>query len=253
MSTQYQSGKDVPTEVLAARLNELADVVARKRDRIGDEFTMRIPAECDRDADLVMSEAARRLSATPAVQGEPVAHTFYVLHDSTEGQKYIKKDIDDGCLTIFETEEDAQRAKRRHSGTDYKRVDYYTAPQPAEQQPDPTDAQILAITTAYEQGVGKGHDAHHQGEEIQNPYGTSFGCDKAWQMGYEEGKEQAAKPRPAPDVAGLVEALELLVILRGIIGGALWSLDDEDKDLAVRTDAAIAALAAYRKQGDGEE
>ena len=66
MSTLYQSSKDVPTEVLAARLNELADVVARKRDRIGDEFTMRIPAECDRDADLVMSEAAVRLEALQA-------------------------------------------------------------------------------------------------------------------------------------------------------------------------------------------
>lgn len=63
MSTTYKSSRDVPTEVLAARLNELADVVAKKHYRIGDEFTMRIPAECDRDADLVMSEAARRMQA----------------------------------------------------------------------------------------------------------------------------------------------------------------------------------------------
>lgn len=80
MSTQYQSGKDVPTEVLAARLNELAHVVAQNRDRIGDEFTMRIPAECDRDADLVMSEAARRLSAAPDVQGEPVEIDYPDFH-----------------------------------------------------------------------------------------------------------------------------------------------------------------------------
>lgn len=63
MSTQYQSSKDVPTEVLAARLNDLAHVVAQRRDCIGAEFTMRIPAECDRDADLVMAEAARRMQA----------------------------------------------------------------------------------------------------------------------------------------------------------------------------------------------
>ena len=61
MSTQYKRPEDVPTEVLADRLDELADVICKKRDRIDAEFTMRIPAECDRDADIVLSEAARRL------------------------------------------------------------------------------------------------------------------------------------------------------------------------------------------------
>ena len=62
MSTKYKHGDTVPTKVLSARLNELADVVARKRDRIGAEFTLRIPAELDRDADCVLSEAANRLN-----------------------------------------------------------------------------------------------------------------------------------------------------------------------------------------------
>lgn len=61
MSTQYQSSRDVPSAVLAKRLDELAEVVSNRRDRIGAEFTIRIPAECDRDADLVMAEAASRL------------------------------------------------------------------------------------------------------------------------------------------------------------------------------------------------
>lgn len=61
-----------------------------------------------------------------------------------------------------------------------------------------------------------------------------------------------------PDVTQLVEALDmtelrkLLLILRGNIGGAMWTLDDEEEELAVRTEKAIdaiAALAAYRKQG----
>lgn len=50
---------------------------------------------------------------------------------------------------------------------------------------------VLAITTAYEQGVGKGHYAAEHGKEISNPYAPEWGCDIAWAMGYEEGKEQA--------------------------------------------------------------
>lgn len=65
------------------------------------------------------------------------------------------------------------------------------------------DHQILAITTAYEQGVGKGRQAYSSGKEIANPYITGYRCDLAWQYGYKEGKEQAeriakAAPKPAP-------------------------------------------------------
>lgn len=65
MSTKYKHRDRVPTEVLAARLDELADVVAARMK--GDpapmyrEFTCRIPAELDRDPDLVLSTAAKRL------------------------------------------------------------------------------------------------------------------------------------------------------------------------------------------------
>ena len=55
------------------------------------------------------------------------------------------------------------------------------------------DHQILAITTAYEQGVGKGHQAYKSGKEIANPYDSAYGCDLAWQYGYGEGKEQAQR------------------------------------------------------------
>lgn len=61
------------------------------------------------------------------------------------------------------------------------------------------DHQILAITTAYEQGVGKGHQAYNSGKEIANPYSPAYRCDLAWQYGYKEGKEQAA-PKTAPGV-----------------------------------------------------
>jgi hypothetical protein len=65
MSTKYQHSTEVPTEVLAKRLDELSDAVVARMNRdnatFEREFTCRIPAELDRDADLVLSEAASRL------------------------------------------------------------------------------------------------------------------------------------------------------------------------------------------------
>ena len=61
MSRNYNTSKAVPTDVLAERLAELATAVTKGRDSVAREFCMRIPAEVDRDADLVMSEASARL------------------------------------------------------------------------------------------------------------------------------------------------------------------------------------------------
>ena len=49
---------------------------------------------------------------------------------------------------------------------------------------EPSDYQIRAITTAYEQGVGKGHQAYISGKETANPYDSTYRCDLAWQYGY---------------------------------------------------------------------
>ncbi len=73
--------------------------------------------------------------------------------------------------------------------------------QPAE--PVISEAQVLAITTAYEQGVGKGHQSHDRKEAITNPYGDEWGCHSAWQMGYDEGREQAERKAAAPQVAAV--------------------------------------------------
>lgn len=59
VSRKYKTGKEVPTDVLCDRLVELANAVTK--DTTNREFTMRVPAEHDRDADLVLAEAARRL------------------------------------------------------------------------------------------------------------------------------------------------------------------------------------------------
>jgi hypothetical protein len=61
MSAKYKHGERVPSEELCKRLDELAHAVTQGRDAILSEFTMRVPAEVDRDADLVISEAARRI------------------------------------------------------------------------------------------------------------------------------------------------------------------------------------------------
>jgi len=58
MSTKYEEPRLVPTSVLIEPLKELADAIAKGN---RDELTMRIPAEVDRDADIVLMEAAKRL------------------------------------------------------------------------------------------------------------------------------------------------------------------------------------------------
>ena len=62
MSQKYKEFNEVPTDVLASRLAELSDVVSHKRESLDRETTMRVPAELDRDADLVLSNAALRLT-----------------------------------------------------------------------------------------------------------------------------------------------------------------------------------------------
>ena len=49
---------------------------------------------------------------------------------------------------------------------------------------------VLMITVAYEQGVGKGHQAFLRKRKIDNPY-VEGDCFDAWQYGYREGTKQA--------------------------------------------------------------
>ena len=63
MSTIYKKAADVPTSILINRLEALSDAVTQGPEAIKREFAMRIPVELDRDADVVLSEAARRLRA----------------------------------------------------------------------------------------------------------------------------------------------------------------------------------------------
>jgi lipid II:glycine glycyltransferase (peptidoglycan interpeptide bridge formation enzyme) len=62
MSTEYRTSRAVPTKILCDRLEELSCAIANGKRSIEREFTMRVPAEVDRDPDLVLSEAARRIA-----------------------------------------------------------------------------------------------------------------------------------------------------------------------------------------------
>lgn len=55
MSEQVPEGSH---ERLVGRLRQLADAVTQGRDAVAREFTMHVPAEPERDADLVLSKAA---------------------------------------------------------------------------------------------------------------------------------------------------------------------------------------------------
>ena len=61
MSTKYKVSSDIPSSVLCERLEVLAESVTKGRESILREFYMRVPAELDNDADLVISEAAQRI------------------------------------------------------------------------------------------------------------------------------------------------------------------------------------------------
>ena len=61
MSNRYKNESEVPTEAICDRLEELSDAVTKGRDAVSRELCMRIPAEVDRDADLVLSTASKRL------------------------------------------------------------------------------------------------------------------------------------------------------------------------------------------------
>jgi len=74
MSTTYQKSKEVPTKVLLDRVEELILAITgdRTENSFRNEFTMRIPAEVDRDADLVLQEVADRLEKAEADLAEAI-------------------------------------------------------------------------------------------------------------------------------------------------------------------------------------
>ena len=63
MSRKYKHEDKVPSEALCTRLDQLSTAVTKGRESILREFVMRIPAEMDHDADIVLSLASQRIAA----------------------------------------------------------------------------------------------------------------------------------------------------------------------------------------------
>lgn len=61
MSMKYKIEDEVPSDILCNRLDELSIAVTKGRRSVLRNFDMRVPAECDRDADLVLKAAAKRI------------------------------------------------------------------------------------------------------------------------------------------------------------------------------------------------
>lgn len=62
MSTKYKISDDVPSAIICKRLEALSDAVTKGQKGIAREFYMSIPAQCDHDADLILSAASKRIN-----------------------------------------------------------------------------------------------------------------------------------------------------------------------------------------------
>lgn len=98
MSNKYKHGDVVPLDVICNRLDELAVAVTKGEKGLSREFCMRIPAELDHDADLVISEASIRLKALKAENeqtkfdwAEEVAHKNEAISGHLDSVSYWKK------------------------------------------------------------------------------------------------------------------------------------------------------------------
>jgi hypothetical protein len=65
---------------IVTRLRELSDAVTKGPETVAREFTMRVPAEPDRDADLVLSHAAAELERMRRV-------AWGVVHNAQNGRR----------------------------------------------------------------------------------------------------------------------------------------------------------------------
>lgn len=115
--------RDMPSEQTVTKWADRIDAALSQQAEPTDTFTAAdmatAAAQGFRDGQAAVEQAAAQ-DEQPAV--------FWVLFDATGPERFIKKDVSDGTLAFFDSEDEAQRAKRRHPGTDYKRVEYYRAP-----------------------------------------------------------------------------------------------------------------------------
>lgn len=108
-----EQGFDV--ERLADRLDELAKVATQGPEAVRRNFTMRVPAEPYRDADLVMSAAASLLRNRPAANHRSILDLeadFRAWYKNKYGEPYF------GAIPIIVAIEWGQHLLQQHEGID---------------------------------------------------------------------------------------------------------------------------------------
>lgn len=76
-----------------------------------------------------LMEEVARLNQPASAGDEPIRYWFIGDVGQEAGQRRCKKSMHDGSLALFESENDAKRAVRRHPGTEVYLVEYYRKPQ----------------------------------------------------------------------------------------------------------------------------
>lgn len=90
----------------------------------------RTTADVEAIAHNACLDEVARLNSYPVSAGdEPIRYWFIGDVGQEAGQRHCKKSMHDGSLAIFESENDAKRAVRRHPGTEVYLVEYYRKPQ----------------------------------------------------------------------------------------------------------------------------
>lgn len=158
----------------------------------------------------------------------------WILFDTTTDKKYIKMNPADGSLAIFDSEEAAIAAKKTHYGTDYKRCEYYSAPQQLEGFCEDAALSLAERTFSTEVDEQLAEDIIQYARRLHSRY---------------------TAPQPVPDAvvmqlfAGALEGL--LGIVQESTGVTGWHLNGDVAgwDEFEEVEIAEEALALYRKQG----
>jgi hypothetical protein len=118
MSTKYKDDDRIPSKVIIDRLQKLAKVVTKGEAGLRREFTMRVPAERDRDADLILSdlilsEAAERITELEEGNKQLLEKYMKSVKDKEEQQRmpfipfssFVENSKSDGSSEIEVLEE----------------------------------------------------------------------------------------------------------------------------------------------------
>jgi hypothetical protein len=79
-----------PSDVLCKRLDELAHAVADGPEAREREFTMRVPAELERDADLVLSQAAQHVRKLESAMRTALERSPLVMADAVAFRELLE-------------------------------------------------------------------------------------------------------------------------------------------------------------------